>query len=572
MRGGLGRTLLTVFLVLTIGPLSLVSFYAITRTRQEIEQLSLENLRTVVHFVGSEANRQVERRRVLLLQRAVGGDVTEEGIWILDEQGRLFGGSLEGPLPPRDVLDTLWSSGVSFWSQAGRLYIWIGVPVGEGQLAVTFVPAEDIFPLTSANTSSQVAAMFLVWQGQMWPLITPEEAIPPDVITAVRSYTTAVGVVGRETPWMVAAAPLWNGVLLVGAQPVNSVLSASDSLAGALIAATLAVALLTTVAAAVMIRRITRPIFELTRTAVLISQGDLNRRALVDRTDELGILAFAFNTMAERLKDLLETLEQRVAERTEQLARANALLERRARYLELSAEVGREIGRLPSSEAVVEQAAKLIRERFGFEAVHIWLFRRQPSDGQEPSLEERGRAGQPPWPDRIAELAQAVAARGKPLWREVEGKAVLGFPLHLSTQIIGVLVLVSQESFVEGDLQTLQVLADQVTVALENARASEMERAALEKLQQLERRRSVFLGQMSHELSTALNSIIGFSTLLLKEVEGPLTENQKSDLTYINRNGQHLLALLDRMLELLDDQVTESSVQPSELVVPNQEL
>ncbi len=571
MRGGLGRTLLTVFLVLTIGPLSLVSFYAITRTRHEIEQLSLENLQAVVQFVRSEAYYQVERHRALLLQSALGREVAPElTYWILDGQGQLLKSARGDGSLPQHVLNMLRSEDVLLGEQEGGLYVWIKVPVGSEKLAVAAVPVTDIFPVSSVSTS-QGMALFLVWEGQAWPLLTPQEPLPSDVAATVASPTGGTEIVGKEAPWMVAAVPFRDGAVLVGAQPTRSALATSDSLAGALIAATLAVALLTTVAAAVMIRRITRPVFELTRTAVLISQGDLNRRALVNRTDELGILAFAFNTMAERLQDLLETLEQRVVERTEQLARANALLERRARYLELSAEVGREIGRLPSSGAVVEQAVRLIRERFGFEAVHIWLFRRQPSDGQEPSLEERGRAGQPPWPDRIAELAQAVAARGKPLWREVEGKAVLGFPLRLSTQIIGVLVLVSQESFVEGDLQTLQVLADQVTVALENARASEMERAALEKLQQLERRRSVFLGQMSHELSTALNSIIGFSTLLLKGVDGPLTENQKSDLTYINRNGQHLLALLDRMLELLDEQSDERSVQPPELVV-KQEL
>ena len=102
--------------------------------------------------------------------------------------------------------------------------------------------------------------------------------------------------------------------------------------------------------------------------------------------------------------------------------------------------------------------------------------------------------------------------------------------------------------------QQLQTLADAFAVALENARALEMERAALDKLKQLEGHRTQFLGEMSHELSTALNSIIGFSRLMLKEVEAPLTDSQRSDLTYINRNGLHLLSLLDGLLEVIDNE------------------
>jgi CheY-like chemotaxis protein len=55
---------------------------------------------------------------------------------------------------------------------------------------------------------------------------------------------------------------------------------------------------------------------------------------------------------------------------------------------------------------------------------------------------------------------------------------------------------------------------------------------------------------MSHELRTPLNSIIGFSRVILKGIDGPLTDLQKADLTSIHNSGQHLLSLINNMLDL----------------------
>ncbi len=55
---------------------------------------------------------------------------------------------------------------------------------------------------------------------------------------------------------------------------------------------------------------------------------------------------------------------------------------------------------------------------------------------------------------------------------------------------------------------------------------------------------------MSHELRTPLNSIIGFSRVILKGIDGPLTELQKADLTSIHNSGQHLLGLINNILDI----------------------
>ena len=71
-------------------------------------------------------------------------------------------------------------------------------------------------------------------------------------------------------------------------------------------------------------RRFTRPIVELERGAEALGAGQLDRRVRVAAGDELETLATQFNRMAERLQESYSTLEERIAQRTEDLARANA--------------------------------------------------------------------------------------------------------------------------------------------------------------------------------------------------------------------------------------------------------
>jgi len=66
----------------------------------------------------------------------------------------------------------------------------------------------------------------------------------------------------------------------------------------------------------------------------------------------------------------------------------------------------------------------------------------------------------------------------------------------------------------------------------------------------LDRLKTQFLANMSHELRTPLNSIIGFSRVILKGIDGPLTDVQHTDLQAIYDSGQHLLSLINNILDL----------------------
>ena len=73
--------------------------------------------------------------------------------------------------------------------------------------------------------------------------------------------------------------------------------------------------------------------------------------------------------------------------------------------------------------------------------------------------------------------------------------------------------------------------------------------AANEKLKEADRLKSDFVATISHELRTPLNSIIGFTKLILNEIDGPLTELQRTDLAAIYTSSQHLLSLVNDVLD-----------------------
>ena len=94
------------------------------------------------------------------------------------------------------------------------------------------------------------------------------------------------------------------------------------------------------------------------------------------------------------------------------------------------------------------------------------------------------------------------------------------------------------------------MLADQVAVAIDNARSYELAQAAITEMRELDRLKSKFLANMSHELRTPLNSIIGFSRVIIKGIDGPITDLQEQDLSAIYNSGQHLLRLINDILDL----------------------
>jgi GAF domain-containing protein/HAMP domain-containing protein len=240
--------------------------------------------------------------------------------------------------------------------------------------------------------------------------------------------------------------------------------------------------------------QIIRPVQMLGEAAERLGAGELDVRAAVHGHDEIGTTARAFNLMADRLQEVLAGLEQRVAERTREL-------EQRSAYLEASAEVGRAATSILETDRLIQQVVELIRERFGLYYVGLFL---RDETGEWAVLRagtgEAGRAmlarghrikvgeGMIGWSVAHSEARVALEA-GEDAVRLAtaelpDTRSEAALPLRSHGQVLGALTVQHTQSgaFDQDTLVVLQTMADQVAVALDNARLFVESQAALEEV------------------------------------------------------------------------------------------
>jgi signal transduction histidine kinase len=163
-----------------------------------------------------------------------------------------------------------------------------------------------------------------------------------------------------------------------------------------------------------------------------------------------------------------------------------------------------------------------------------------------------GRAAASGVPCQAADLAAEPSDAHVDRLREAGWRSMLVVPLLREEEILGALVVrrTLASAFEQHTVDLLETLASQSAVALYNARVF---RELDEKTRQLEvasQHKSEFLANMSHELRTPLNAVIGFSDVLLERMFGELNERQDEYLHDIRNSGQHLLELINEILDL----------------------
>ena len=265
------------------------------------------------------------------------------------------------------------------------------------------------------------------------------------------------------------------------------------------ILATLGMAFLAGLIGSFVARRLAVPLKGLTETATKISEGNIELEAIARGTNETVRLANAFNSMTTQLRGFIGSLEERVAERTAEVEAANEKIARRAEQFEAIAQVTRTISSIQDREVLLPRITRMISQHFGFYHVGIFLLdennkyavlRAANSEGGKRMLARKHRleigqtgivghvtsTGNP----RIALDTGADAAFfNNPDLPDTRSEMAL--PLKIGSQVIGALDVQSTEpnAFSQDDISTLSTLADQVSIAIQNAHSYEEAREAL---------------------------------------------------------------------------------------------
>ncbi len=301
-----------------------------------------------------------------------------------------------------------------------------------------------------------------------------------------------VAVTQLETrPWLVAAAQQQAIFLAPLQEPIR---------ANVILAVVMTV--LALLAAIMVTRIISRPIRDLTKVAEEVAAGHLTAQANIGTEDEIGTLATSFNQMTQQLRELLASLEQRVADRTQALAATVA--------------IGQNLSSLLDQQQIIQEVVDQLQKAFGYYHVHIYLM-----DKDQKNLKMMGGSGVvgkalfntghqiPAGKGLVGRAAQTNAVvlvpdvSQEPGWLPnpllPETKAEIAAPISKGNQVLGVIDV--QQNTVNGltevDSGLLENIATQVAVALQNAELfAQVQRSA---------ERQIFLAQTNNKIQNAID-------------------------------------------------------------------
>lgn len=308
---------------------------------------------------------------------------------------------------------------------------------------------------------------------------------------------------------------------------------------------------------------IAAPIQRLTQVATQVAGGDLSVQANATSQDEIGTLAYSFNTMTSRLRATLDGLEQMVDARTAELSIANERNERRAKQFESIAQIARTISSTQNLDVLLPQITTVISREFGFYHVGIFLLDAAQeyailsaanSEGGQVMLARghRLKVGETGLVGYVTGTGEARVALDTGLDAVFfnnpdlpKTRSEIALPLRVGEEIIGALDVQSTEPniFLQEDINILSTLADQVAIAIQNARQFEQTRKALDETEALAKQFSrIGWQQFTKEKNLMGIRHTGARSTMLYQKAGNGTEVENSGLNSVSTKsrGAHL--------------------------------
>ena len=315
----------------------------------------------------------------------------------------------------------------------------------------------------------------------------------------------------------------------------------------------------------VLARRMVGPIQALRAGAARIGSGDLGQRISVKTGDELEGLADQFNDMAGRLQESYADLEKKVEIRTHELAQSVAELRALG---EVSQAVNSTLDINEVLNTIVTKAVQLsdtdagaiyeydeTKGEFGLRSTYGM------DDDLIAAIKERhvhigdagiGHAAAQRAPLQIADVQKEPASEVLDVVVRAGFRALLFVPLLGAERIVGALVVRRRRpgEFSKQTIDLVQTFAAQSVLAIQNARLFQEIGDKSRQLEVASQHKSQVLANMSHELRTPLNAILGYTELILDDIYGETPAKMRGVLERVQRNGKHLLGLINDVLDL----------------------
>jgi len=351
-----------------------------------------------------------------------------------------------------------------------------------------------------------------------------------------------------------------------------------------LMALSLGIALVLTVN---RVRSLANPIRRLAEAANRIAAGQRSVTVEHKANDEIGILAQSFNDMTRSLETHEAAVQRKVEETTI--------------LYEIGQEIIAQVALAPTLELIVARAHALLQADASLLALRqedsdTFVIQAHSGSVSDPVTSVSFRPGEG--------LGGQIVATGLPImvgdysteyadspFRDVVQEAGLrswlGVPLQARDTVMGVLYVISRtpQQFRDDEQRLLSALSDQAAIAIENARlyeqvrqhTAELENLVAERTRELQeanrqleaasRHKSEFLANMSHELRTPMNAIIGFTRLVMRRSKDVLVPRQYENLEKILVSAEHLLSLINDVLDLAKVEAGRTEVYPVEFVL-----